>query len=362
MTDGFDNPMGLMGFEFAAFASSTPGLLEPVFKRRGFTWVAKHRSRDLVLCCQRQINFIINREPRSVAAYVAAEHEPSVCGMAFRVQDAHHACNRALALGAQPIDIPTGPKALRLPAITGTGGAPLYLIDRFEDGKSIDDIDFVIFPPRILVARHTFRPPWFHRNLASEFMGLVHGPDTANFAKASQAYTTQPHAITDTMAFMLETRCEPRPTAQALACLQSAANAARGGFDIALEVWLQTPAMQAAGHADDCVSISNYRDAYWTVAQLVAHHTVGGCNLRTGDLLGTGTLSGPGVRQGGSMMELGAGGQQPLLLSNGELRAWLQDGGTVTLRGYCQQPGFRRIGFGDCSGTVLAVKQLPQPV
>ena len=193
-------------------------------------------------------------------------------------------------------------------------------------------------------------------------MGLVHGPDTANFAKASQAHITQPHAITDTMAFMLETRCEPRPTAQALACLQSAANTARGGFDIALEVWLQTPAMQAAGHAGDCVSTSNYRDAYWTVAQLVAHHTVGGCNLRTGDLLGTGTLSGPDARQGGSMMELGAGGQQPLLLSNGELRAWLQDGGTVTLRGYCQQPGFRRIGFGDCSGTVLAAKRLPQPV
>ena len=224
MTDLFDNPMGLMGFEFAAFASPTSGLLEPVFKRRGFTWVAKHRSRNVVLCRQGQINFIINREPKSVAACVAAEHGPGVCGMAFRVQDAHQACNRALALGAQPIDIPTGPKALRLPAITGTGGAPLYLIDRFEDGKSIDDIDLVIFPPRILVARHTFRPPWFHRNLASQFMGLVHGPDTATFAKASQAHITQPHAITDTVAFMLETRCEPRPTAQALACPSLQAN------------------------------------------------------------------------------------------------------------------------------------------
>ena len=142
MTDVCDNPMGLMGFEFVEFASPTPGLLEPVFERMGFTLVAKHRSKDVVLYRQGQINFIINREPNSVAAYFAAEHGPSACGMAFRVQDAHHAYNRALALGAQPIDILTGPMELRLPAIKGIGGAPLYLIDRFEDGKSIYDIDF----------------------------------------------------------------------------------------------------------------------------------------------------------------------------------------------------------------------------
>ena len=117
--------------------------------------------------------------------------------------------------------------------------------------------------------------------------------------------------------------------------------------------------MQAAGHAGDCVSTSNYRDAYWTVAQLVAHHTVNGCNLQPGDLLGTGTLSGPGAGQGGSMMELSAGGKQPLVLSNGETRAWLQDGDTVTLRGHCQQAGFRRIGLGQCIGTVLAAKPSP---
>ncbi len=146
MADLFDNPMGLMGFEFVEFASPTPGLLEPVFERMGFTLVAKHRSKDVVLYRQGQINFIINREPKSVAGYFAAEHGPSACGMAFRVEDAHHAYNRALALGAQPIDIPTGPMELRLPAIKGIGGAPLYLIDRFEDGKSIYDIDFDFIP------------------------------------------------------------------------------------------------------------------------------------------------------------------------------------------------------------------------
>jgi 4-hydroxyphenylpyruvate dioxygenase len=143
MANLFDNPMGLMGFEFVEFASPTPGVLEPVFERMGFTLVARHRSKDVVLYRQGDINFIVNREPKSVAGYFAAEHGPSACGMAFRVRDAHVAYQRALELGAQPIDIPTGPMELRLPAIKGIGGAPLYLIDRFEDGKSIYDIDFV---------------------------------------------------------------------------------------------------------------------------------------------------------------------------------------------------------------------------
>ena len=142
MTDLFENPMGLMGFEFVEFASPTAGLLEPLFERMGFTLVARHRSKDVILFRQGGINFIVNREPKSVAGYFAAEHGPCACGMAFRVKDAHHAYNRALELGAQPIEIPTGPMELNLPAIKGIGGAPLYLIDRFEDGKSIYDIDF----------------------------------------------------------------------------------------------------------------------------------------------------------------------------------------------------------------------------
>ena len=142
MNDLFDNPMGLMGFEFVEFASPEPNVIEPTLQRLGFTEVARHRSKDVVLYRQGEINFIVNREPRSLAGYFAAEHGPSACGMAFRVKNAHQAYARALELGAQPMDIPTGPMELRLPAIKGIGGAPLYLIDRFEDGKSIYDIDF----------------------------------------------------------------------------------------------------------------------------------------------------------------------------------------------------------------------------
>ena len=142
MADLFENPMGLMGFEFVEFAAPVANTLEPLFERMGFTLVARHRSKDVVLYRQGGINFIVNREPRSAAGYFAAEHGPSACGLAFRVKDSHLAYQRALELGAQPIDIPTGPMELRLPAIKGIGGAPLYLIDRFEDGRSIYDIDF----------------------------------------------------------------------------------------------------------------------------------------------------------------------------------------------------------------------------
>jgi 4-hydroxyphenylpyruvate dioxygenase len=142
MPDLFENPMGLMGFEFVEFAAPERNVLEPVFEKLGFRQVARHRSKDVALYRQGDINFVINNEPKSPAAYFAAEHGPSACAMAFRVKDAHQAYARALELGAQPIDVPTGPMELRLPAIKGIGGAPLYLIDRFEEGRSIYDIDF----------------------------------------------------------------------------------------------------------------------------------------------------------------------------------------------------------------------------
>ena len=145
MPDLFDNPMGLDGFEFVEFAGPDPDQLAQVFHLLGFEAVARHRSKDVTLYRQAGINFILNNEPKSHAAYFVQEHGPAACGMAFRVKDAHVAYERALELGAQPIEIPTGPMELRLPAIKGIGGAPLYLIDRYTDGNTIYDIDFEFF-------------------------------------------------------------------------------------------------------------------------------------------------------------------------------------------------------------------------
>jgi fumarylacetoacetase len=127
----------------------------------------------------------------------------------------------------------------------------------------------------------------------------------------------------------------------------------RAAFDVQLEVWLQTREMAEAGHSGDRISRSNFAEAsYWTIAQLVAHHTVNGCALQSGDLLGSGTLSGPGADEAGSLLELSAAGTKPIVLSNGETRSFLEDGDTVTLKAFCERPGFRRIGFGECRGTV----------
>jgi 4-hydroxyphenylpyruvate dioxygenase len=134
--------MGLDGFEFVEFSAPTRGVLEPVFERLGFEHVADHRSKDVQLWRQHDVHFVVNHEPGSYADYHAEEHGPGACGLAFRVRDAQHAFARALDLGAQPFDVPTGPMELRLPAIRGIGGAPLYLIDRYGDGASIYDIDF----------------------------------------------------------------------------------------------------------------------------------------------------------------------------------------------------------------------------
>lgn len=142
MNDTTHNPMGLDGFEFVEFAARERGQLESVFSLLGFSHIANHRSKDVTLHRQGDINFIINYEPQSYARYFADEHGPSACGMAFRVRDSHRAYARALQLGAQPVEIHTGPMELHLPAIKGIGGAPLYLIDRYGEGNSIYDIDF----------------------------------------------------------------------------------------------------------------------------------------------------------------------------------------------------------------------------
>jgi fumarylacetoacetase len=140
---------------------------------------------------------------------------------------------------------------------------------------------------------------------------------------------------------------------QPLAYLDSENNRANGALDISLEVLLETKQLRATGEAPSRVSATSFKHQYWTVAQMVAHHTVGGCNLKSGDLLGSGTISGPGEGEAGAMIELTHGGNQPVTLSNGEQRGFLHDGDAVILRGWCEKPGFARIGFGQSEGTVL---------
>ena len=140
---------------------------------------------------------------------------------------------------------------------------------------------------------------------------------------------------------------------QPLPYLADADDQKRGAFDVIAEVYLQTAAMRQAGCPPHRVSRGNLRDLYWTFAQMVAHHTSNGCDLRPGDMLASGTVSGADPGSRGCLLEMTRGGAEPIALPSGEQRSFLEDGDEVRLRAWCQRPGAARIGFGDCVGVVL---------
>ncbi|MFU1926433.1 fumarylacetoacetase [Bordetella hinzii] len=148
----------------------------------------------------------------------------------------------------------------------------------------------------------------------------------------------------------------PEGDPQPLPYLTSETNRAEGAFDVQMEVLITTEASRARQAQPARLSRSNFRDAYWNVAQLIAHHTVNGCNLQAGDMLGTGTLSGPSVSEAGSLLELSQGGKTPVELPWGETRAFLEDGDQIIIRAECIKPGYPRIGFGQCVGTVAPAR------
>jgi fumarylacetoacetase len=121
-------------------------------------------------------------------------------------------------------------------------------------------------------------------------------------------------------------------------------------------VLLTTAAMREQNLAPHRLTLSNTQHMYWTVAQMVAHHSVNGCQLQAGDLFGSGTLSGPEAGQFGSLLEITEGGKKPIELASGEVRKFLEDGDEIILRARCQREGFASIGFGECRGTVVAAR------
>jgi fumarylacetoacetase len=195
---------------------------------------------------------------------------------------------------------------------------------------------------------------WSARDVqAWEYQPL--GPFLAkNFASTISPWIVTVEALAPYRAAWTRDAADPQP----LAYLDAPDLREHGAFDVQLEVLLQTGAMREAGTAPQRLSLGNFRDAYWTVSQLVAHHTVGGCNLRAGDLLGSGTLSGPTPESAGSLLELTAGGKQSISLGNGETRVFIEDGDTIIMRGWAAREGLPRIGFGEVAGTVLPARQV----
>lgn len=173
-----------------------------------------------------------------------------------------------------------------------------------------------------------------------------------NFATTISPWIVTLEALTPYRVAFTRPTDDPQP----LPYLDAPANWTQGAIDVQLEVLLQTQEMREQDQGVARLTRTSYRHAYWTVAQMVAHHTVNGCNLQPGDLLGTGTLSGPTLDEAGALIELTVGGKQPLTLPNGQTRTYLEDGDAVVLRGWCEKAGAARIGFGECIGTVLPAR------
>lgn len=191
---------------------------------------------------------------------------------------------------------------------------------------------------------------WSARDIqAWEYQPL--GPFLAkNFASSISPWIVTQEALAPFKKSWHRDSKDPQP----LPYLDDSDNKESGAYSIQLETLLLTPKMKADGLSPIRLMKTNFSNAaYWTVRQLITHHTSNGCNLNPGDLLGTGTLSGPDATEAGSLLELSMGGKNPITLPNGEQRAFLEDGDTLILKAYCESPNAVRIGFGECSGTIL---------
>ncbi len=191
---------------------------------------------------------------------------------------------------------------------------------------------------------------WSARDIqAWEYQPL--GPFLAkNFATTISPFVVTMEALAPfrTKAFEREPG-DPQP----LDYLSDVQNQKFGGIDINLEVFIQTQKMRDENIEPHLLSKSNMKDLYWTIGQMLTHHASNGCNLQTGDLIATGTISGKEKSERGSMLELSWRGTEPIALPNGETRRFLEDGDEIIMSGYCEREGFRRIGFGECRGRIL---------
>ncbi|CAG2158925.1 hypothetical protein LMG26411_06305 [Cupriavidus numazuensis] len=220
----------------------------------------------------------------------------------------------------------------------------IFIARNTELGRplSVDEADDVIFGFCVL-------NDWTSRDIMF-WERLPLGP----FLSKNFATTISPWVVTrDALEPFRRSWERSAPYPDPLPNLDSAQDRTRGALDVKVEILLQTEKGEASGFGPVSLGLSNTRDLYWSVAQLVAHFTSTGCSLEQGDMIGTGTISGPGADECGCMFELTLGGQAAVDMPTGERRGFVEDGDTVTVRAYCEADGFRRIGFGEAGSTVL---------
>jgi fumarylacetoacetase len=297
--------------------------------------------------------------------FYASLHHASNVGALFRpdnpllpnykwVPIGYHGRASSLVVSGTPVVRPRG--QTRADATAPPVFGPTHMLDyELEVGAFIGRSTTLGAPvPLARAGEHVFGlclvNDWSARDIQSwEYQPL--GP----FLAKSFATSVSPWVVTtDALSpFRVPLAARPAGDPRPLAYLDDAQDAESGAFDITLEVWLHTAAMRTAGAAAARISRGTFRDMYWTLGQLLAHHTSNGCNLRTGDLLASGTVSNAAPESRGCLLERTSRGREPVALPGGETRSFLADGDEVILRGWCERSGFRRVGFGECRGVVL---------
>ena len=298
--------------------------------------------------------------------FYASLHHATTVGAQFRpdnpllpnykwVPIAYHGRSSSIIVSGQPLRRPVGqrlPKGEQRPVVgpsrrmdfelevgifIGAGNAP-------GEPIALDDAERHVFGLCLL-------NDWSARDIQGwEYQPL--GPFLAkNFASTLSPWVVTLEALAPFRLPFTRDAADPAP----LAYLDGPA-LRTGVLDVQLEAALQTAAMRDAGLPPSVLCTSNFRHAYWTVGQMVAHHTVNGCPLRPGDLFGSGTMSGPAPEQAGSLLELTGAGARPVTLTSGETRGFLEDGDCVVLRAWCERDGFARIGFGTAAATLTAAR------
>jgi fumarylacetoacetase len=270
----------------------------------------------------------------------------------------YHGRASSVGVSGMPVRRPVGQFAPAAAGAAPTVGPSQRLDYELEVGAIIGTGNAQGTPVRIgEAAQHLFGFVLLNDWSARDVQGWEYQP-LGPFLSKSFATTISPWVVTQEAFAPFRapafTRAEGDPAP--LPYLADARDQAMGNLDLMLEVLIQTPKMAAAREAPARVSLGNARELYWTFAQMVAHHTMNGCNLRVGDLLGSGTVSGPTPESRGCLMERTWRGAEPLTLPNGETRTFLADGDTLVMRGWCERDG-RRIGLGEVRGTVLPASE-----
>jgi fumarylacetoacetase len=334
--------------------------------RAGASPTRRDRDRaERVLVPQADAELLVPAEVGDYTDFYASVHHATNVGAMFRpdqpllpnykwVPIGYHGRASSLVPGGAPVRRPSGQR--KGPAESAPAFGPSRMLDyELELGAFVGPGTPLGGRPEAAEAEaHLFGlclvNDWSARDLqAWEYQPL--GP----FLAKSFATTVSPWVVTlDALEpFRAPAAARPEGDPAPLPYLYSPVDQARGAFDVTVEAWLRTPAMREAGAPAVRLSRGSFRDMYWTVGQLLTHHASNGCNLRPGDLLASGTISGPSRESLGCLLELTRRGAEPLRLPNGESRAFLEDGDEVVLRGYCERPGAVRIGFGECAGVVL---------